>query len=177
MCRISCDGRCFPSCHRCCPGGAHAGMPVRRDGIADPSGQGLLLWKKHPPTWTGAHCHPGGEIYQPHHCPPPVADLIVGRLLSIEVYSIVGSCLLLFDNQLLHGRLRRYPASVGVAELRRHRKHHGCFDVWALGELPVRARDGAGAARATVVARADEIECRSRRPRARAGRLPALEKE
>jgi hypothetical protein len=74
----------------------------------------------------------------------------VGRLLSLELFPILGICILLLDNQLFDGRLWRSCAAADVADLGPGRECRRCAHVWTFREPPVCHRDLSCSARGRV---------------------------
>ena len=73
----------------------------------------------------------------------PFGDSVLGGLLSLALFYIVGICLLLLGCQLCDRWLRRCRSSVDLADLGSSGKHHWRADVRVVGELPVRHREQA----------------------------------
>jgi len=72
-----------------------------------------------------------------------IGDSDLGVLLSLALFSTMGSRLLLLGCQLCDRRLRRCRSSMDVADLGSGGKHHRRADVRVVGELPVRNREQA----------------------------------
>src|SRR5260370_21215723 len=77
------------------------------------------------------------------HWLAPFGDSVLGGLLSLALFYIVGICLLLLGCQLCDRWLRRCRSSVDLADLGSSGKHHWRADVRVVGELPVRRREQA----------------------------------
>src|SRR5215469_6925185 len=70
-----------------------------------------------------------------------VADSVMGWILSLGVFSIVGISFLLLDSHLFDGRHWRSASSRDVADPGADRRYHRHIDVWTLRKLPLCHRD------------------------------------
>lgn len=66
-----------------------------------------------------------------------IGNSAVGQLFPLELFPIVGVCLLLFNDYLFHGRLWGSRASSCVANLGPNRSDYSCADVRPIRQLPL----------------------------------------
>ena len=85
-----------------------------------------------------------GPIHECDLCPTFATNSAVGRLLSLEMFSIVGDGVLLLGIQVFDGRLWRRSSAAGMAEPGADRKYHGRVDVRAFHGTSVCHRARAG---------------------------------
>src|SRR5258708_33021735 len=111
---------CSTSRYIPCAGGAYTFVALRRDGRGDCLGKkyfGVRRSQARAVPFRCAH----GAIHKCVHCVAHIRNSALGRVLSLALFSFLGSCLLLLDKQLCHRGLRRCrsPANVtlvGAAE-------------------------------------------------------------
>src|SRR6476646_1077307 len=130
------NGLFSPSRHSCRSGSAHALNPVRRNGRAYSLGTSLLH-TRNTQARSRTLRYPHDAAHLRHYRSAPVADLVVGWVLSLELHTIVAVGILLLDSHIFDGRFRRSSSPRDVADTGAHREHHGCVDVWSLRKFPV----------------------------------------
>ena len=82
-----------------------------------------------------------GEMHVSDYLLAHIGSSVVGSVLSLALFPIMGGVLLLFDNQLFDCWLWRCSSPANVADLRPHRKRHWRTDVRLVREPPVCDRD------------------------------------
>jgi hypothetical protein len=123
-------------------GNAHTLVPVRWDGRAHPLGKRSPS-QKHSPVRPMAFRRAAGASRECNYLLTHVGDSAVGVVLPVALFSIMGSVLLFFDNQLLNCRLWRCYSPANVADLGPGRKCHWRAHVRLVREPPVRYRNAA----------------------------------
>ncbi len=133
---------CSTSRYIPCPGGAYTFVALRRDGRGDCLGKkyfGVRRSQAGAVPFRNAH----GAIHNCVYCVAHIRNSALGRVLSLALFSFLGSCLLLLDKQLCHRGLWRCRSPANVADVRSGGKRHRRADVRVVGEFPVRHRDPA----------------------------------
>lgn len=80
-------------------------------------------------------------IHEPHYLLAHVGDSVVGVVVSVAVFSIMGTILLFLGDELFQRRLWRCSSAANVAYVGPNRECDGRTDVRSVGEFGVRDRD------------------------------------
>jgi hypothetical protein len=86
----------------------------------------------------------------------------VGRLLSLALLPVVGSCFLFLGQQLCHGGLWRRSAAVELADVGTVGEHHRCIDVRNIRERSLYYGHPPSGPRCPILGQIDDNTGRSR---------------